>query len=54
LLVANLKRSTTKEPGVWRSTLAKWKIDAATLDNGPELVEAIDRVLELLREADRP
>jgi ParB family transcriptional regulator, chromosome partitioning protein len=37
-----------------RSTLAKWKIDAGTLDNGPEIGETIDRLLEQLMEADRP
>jgi ParB family transcriptional regulator, chromosome partitioning protein len=37
-----------------RSTLAKWKIYAGTLDNGPEIGETIDRLLEQLMEADRP
>jgi ParB family transcriptional regulator, chromosome partitioning protein len=42
---------------VWakrRSTLKKWRDDSIALENGPELVEAIDRVLELLKDSDRP
>jgi ParB family transcriptional regulator, chromosome partitioning protein len=37
-----------------RSTLRKWRDDSIALENGPELVEAIDRVLDLLKDADRP
>jgi hypothetical protein len=35
-----------------RSTLAKWKIDAIQQPNGDELVQAIDRVLALLRDSE--
>jgi hypothetical protein len=37
-----------------RSSLTKWKIDAIQQPNGDELAHAIDRVLELLQDADRP
>jgi ParB family transcriptional regulator, chromosome partitioning protein len=37
-----------------RSTLAKWKIDAGTLDNAPDIGETIDRLLEMLKDSDRP
>jgi ParB family chromosome partitioning protein len=56
-------RPSTEKPtdggitSVWskrRSTLAKWRIDAATLNNGPQLIEAIDRVMELLGDAEKP
>jgi ParB family chromosome partitioning protein len=33
-------------------TLRKWRDDAGTLDNGPQLIEAIDRVMELLRDSE--
>ena len=48
---------SSDQVSVWskrRSTLRKWRDDSITLDNGPQLVEAIDRVLELLGDADRP
>jgi hypothetical protein len=47
-------RLQPSEPITPSSTLAKWKIDAGTLGNGPEIGAAIDRVLELLKDADRP
>jgi ParB family chromosome partitioning protein len=37
-----------------RSTLRKWRDDAGTLDNGPEIIETIDRLLGQLIEADEP
>jgi ParB family transcriptional regulator, chromosome partitioning protein len=46
-----IKTSTPVEVSIWskrRSTLAKWKIDAATLNNGFEIGETIDRLLEQL------
>jgi ParB family transcriptional regulator, chromosome partitioning protein len=52
-----LETKTDVQVSVWakrRSTLRKWRDDSIALDNGPEVVEAIDRVLELLRDADRP
>ncbi len=48
---------TDAQVSIWskrRSTLRKWREDAATLDNGPEIGAAIDKVLELLCEVDRP
>jgi len=33
-------------------TLRKWRDDAGPLDNGPQLIEAIDRVMELLRDSE--
>jgi ParB family transcriptional regulator, chromosome partitioning protein len=52
-----LENKTDVQVAVWtkrRSTLRKWQDDSIALENGPELVEAIDRVLELLKDADRP
>jgi ParB family chromosome partitioning protein len=52
-----VKSSTSIEVSIWskrRSTLRKWRDDAATLDDGPRLIEAIDRVMELLGNVEKP
>jgi ParB family transcriptional regulator, chromosome partitioning protein len=52
-----LETKTDVQVAVWakrRSTLRKWRDDSIALENGPELVEAIDRLLDQLMGAEMP